>query len=104
LDAPVTRLPVRKFDLDIASLIGIWANFQNATNGILFRFDIGEDEHLADVYDRRHPQDGSLRKNDHRYGLLFKRFGARGGAARDFEHPRTMHLDGNLKRQSIGAK
>jgi hypothetical protein len=95
---------VREFHFDIASLIGVWANFQNATNGVLFRFDIGEDEHLADVYDRRHPQDRPLRKNDHGYGLLFKRFGSRGGAAGDFDHSRTMDLDGDLKRQGIGAK
>ena len=104
MDAPISGLPVRKLDLDIASLIGVWANFQNATDGILLRFDVGEDEHLADVYDCRHPQDGSLGKNDHCYGLLFKGFGTRGGAAGYFEHSGTMHLDGNLKRQSIGAK
>jgi hypothetical protein len=45
-----------------------------------------------------------MRKNDHGDGLLFKGFSPRGGTARDFDHARTMHLDGNLKRNSIGPK
>jgi hypothetical protein len=78
-------LAVREFHFDVASLIGIRPNFQNATNGILFRFDIREDQHLTDVYSRRHSENSALRKNDHRCGLFFERLGAWRGAAGDLD-------------------
>jgi hypothetical protein len=104
LDAPVAGLAMREFHLDVASLIGVRPNFQNAANGILFRFDIREDQHLTDVYGRRHSEHGALRKNDHRYGLFFERLRAWRSAAGDFEDARTMNLDGNFERDGIGAK
>lgn len=76
---------MREFYFDVTSLIGVRPNFQDATNGILFRFDIRKDQHLTDVYGRRHPENSALRKNDHSYGLFFKGLGAWRGAAGDFD-------------------
>jgi hypothetical protein len=97
LDAPVAWLAVREFHFNVAALICVRPNFQNTTNGILLRFDIRENEHLTDVYDRGHSQDGALRKNDHRCGQFLKRFSTRRGTARHIDHARTMNLDRNFQ-------
>ena len=85
MDAPIAGLAVREFHFDVASLICIGPNFQNAADGILFRLDIRENQHLTDVYGRRHSENSALRKYNHRYGLFFERLRAWRGAAGDFD-------------------
>ncbi len=104
INAPVSRLRLRELHFHIRLHIREAAHFQDAADRILLRFQIRQHQHLARANGRRHPQHTSLRKHDHRCGLLFEWLHLRRRSANALCNARAMHLYGDFERNGIGAQ
>ena len=104
IDAPVSGLRLRELHFHVRLHVREAAHFQDAADRILLRFQIRQHQHLAGANGGRHPQHASLRKHDHRRGLLFERLHLRRCPADRLCSARAMHLYWYFERNGIGAQ